>query len=91
MEKTCIYHITPLDNLTSIIQCNGIHCCCKNEQPIGCRNIAYENIQRRSSTIVQLPPKGTLHEYVPFYFAPRSPMLYTIQKGNVEGFQRWTT
>lgn len=24
-----------------------------------------------------------MHDYVPFYFAPRSPMLYTISRGNV--------
>jgi len=28
-----------------------------------------------------------LADYVPFYFAPRSPMLYTINRGNVEGYQ----
>lgn len=27
-----------------------------------------------------------LHDYVPFYFAERSPMLYTINRGNVEGY-----
>ena len=30
---------------------------------------------------------GTLADYVPFYFAPRSPMLFTIHRGNVEGYQ----
>lgn len=29
---------------------------------------------------------GTLSDYVPFYFAPRSPMLYAIHKGIVEGY-----
>lgn len=85
MEKTYIYHITAIDNLDSIIKCNGVYC--KNKQPAGCRNIAYENIQaRRSSTIVPIPPKGILHDYVPFYFAPRSPMLYAIHRGFVAGF-----
>ncbi len=27
---------------------------------------------------------GVLSEYVPFYFGPRSPMLYTISRGNTE-------
>jgi len=36
--------------------------------------------------MVPVAPYGTLHDYVPFYFAPRSPMLYTINKGNVPGY-----
>jgi hypothetical protein len=85
MGKTLIYHITPIDNLVSICECGGIHC--KYKQPDGCRNIAYEHIQaRRSSTIVPIPPGGTLHNYAPFYFAPRSPMLFAINKGLIEGY-----
>jgi hypothetical protein len=29
---------------------------------------------------------GCLHDYVPFYFAPRSPMLYALLQGRVGGF-----
>ncbi|WP_353620333.1 DarT ssDNA thymidine ADP-ribosyltransferase family protein [Geobacillus sp. AYS3] len=33
---------------------------------------AHTRIQdRRLTTLVPLPPYGTLHDYVPFYFAPR--------------------
>jgi hypothetical protein len=35
--------------------------------------------------LVPIAPGGNLHDYVPFHFAPRSPMLKTIDSGNVEG------
>ncbi len=48
--------------------------------------MAHQTIQdRRAHTPVPLTG-GALHDYVPFYFAPRSPMLYTISRGNVAGF-----
>lgn len=50
-------------------------------------SIAYEGIQqRRAETEVPIHPFGTLHDYVPFYFAPRSPMLYAIHKRKLEGY-----
>lgn len=52
------------------------------------KNIAHATIQdRRSISPVPCGPGGMLHDYVPFYFAPRSPMLYTISRGNVEGHE----
>jgi len=36
--------------------------------------------------VVPLPPGGVIHDYVPFYFAPRSPMLYAISCGGVAGY-----
>jgi len=50
-------------------------------------DIAHENIQdRRARTEVPCGVGGYLHDYVPFYFAPRSPMLYAIHKQNVDGY-----
>jgi len=49
-------------------------------------SIAHENIQdRRRATQVPCGPRGTLCDYVPWYFAPRSPMLYAHYRGNVPG------
>lgn len=82
---TPIYHITDLTNMQSILDNNGLHCTNVMEtKGIRFTDIAYDNIQtRRSKVLVPLEPLGYLHDYVPFYFAPRSPMLYTINLGNV--------
>jgi hypothetical protein len=50
-------------------------------------SISYDSVQRRRARRhVPYKPYGTVHDYVPFYFAPRSPMLYTIVQGNVHSY-----
>lgn len=50
-------------------------------------NIAHTDIQdRRSRQRVPCGREGHLHDYVPFYFAPRSPMLCAIHHGRVAGY-----
>lgn len=86
---THLYHITHYENLKTIIKEGGLWCEAKRaERDIGCINIAYITLKdRRSRRSVSCGPGGTLSDYVPFYFAPRSPMLYVINKGQVEGYQ----
>ena len=84
-----IYHITHLDNLSSIVQCGGLlsntRLRVRNQE---FRDISYGNIQdRRAIKRVPCAAGGVLHNYVPFYFAPRSPMLFAIHKGNVPNYQ----
>ena len=50
---------------------------------IGMRHIK----ERRARKIIPIVPGGTLADYVPLYFAPRSPMLYAIHKGFVESYR----
>jgi hypothetical protein len=41
----------------------------------------------RKSAQVPLAPYGCVADYVPFYFAPRSPMLYKLHKGGVPNYR----
>ena len=83
---TPLFHITAIDNLRSIAASGLLS---KNKvaaKGINFANIAFQTVQgHRSSKLVPIEPGGNLHDYVPFHFAPRSPMLKTIDSGNVEG------
>lgn len=87
-DPVLLYHITHLDNLPGILQAGCLHC----QQQLGDAgrhpvSIAYPGIQdRRLVTQVPCGPGGVLHNYVPFYFAPRSPMLYAIHNNRVEAY-----
>jgi ssDNA thymidine ADP-ribosyltransferase, DarT len=81
-----IYHITHINNLAGIIQRGGLHCD-RTAQNMKAMNIGHTHIKgRRLNRIVPLGPMGTVGDYVPFYFAPRSPMLFAISRGNVAGY-----
>jgi hypothetical protein len=81
-----IYHITHVDNLPGIIEAGGLHCD-RDAQKIKFVNIAHQNIKgRRLKKAVPVGPRGVIADYVPFYFAPRSPMLFVINKGGVAGY-----
>jgi len=85
---TQLYHITHMQNLQSILVQDGLWCDNARQElsldPIG---IAHDHIkQRRARKRVPLGAQGTLADYVPFYFAPRSPMLYAIHTGAVSGY-----
>ena len=79
---TRIYRIVHLDNLPLLLEQGGIWC--GNE--IALRGLDYKTIgnkdltQSRSSSPVPCGSGGNLNDYVPFYFSPRSVMLYLIDK-----------
>ena len=87
-KPTPIYHITAIDNVEAILRDGGLYAnSVMQANGLAYTNIAYDSIQdRRRKKRVPVKPFGTLHDYVPFYFAPRSPMLYTINQGNVPGY-----
>jgi len=86
-KLTEIYHITHVDNLRAILRAGGLHSD-RQAQDLQCTRIGHQHIKaRRLNRRVPLAPGGTVGDYVPFYFAPRSPMLYAINGGYVEGYQ----
>lgn len=83
---TPIYHITQMSNLQGIIAAGGL-VCDRGAQQVAHVRIGHQHIKdRRMHRQVPLAPGGTLGDYVPFYFAPRSPMLYAIHNAQVEGY-----
>jgi hypothetical protein len=70
-----IYHITHIDNLSGIVTSGGL--LATNFLHSSVVSVAYNHIQRRRSQKA-VPSGGNLHDHVPFYFCPRSPMLYVI-------------
>ncbi|MGZ8159161.1 MAG: type II toxin-antitoxin system toxin DNA ADP-ribosyl transferase DarT [Methylobacter sp.] len=84
-ERIWLYHITHIENLAGIIRAGGL--LAHNGMEYGYTDIAHQTIQnRRNQTPVRCPPGGALHDYVPFYFCRRSPMLYAIHKDNIAGY-----
>lgn len=84
-----IYHITHVDNLAGIVKAGGLWCDAKRRAG-ACRakEIGYQHIKdRRTRRRVPVGPGGVLADYVPFYFCPRSVMLYVISRGRVEGHE----
>ncbi len=81
-----IFHITAETNLPAILRHAGLFSKnCVDMMGVDAANIAYQSAQdRRALKQVSVPPHGNLHDYVPFYFAPRSPMLNAIHNGNVD-------
>jgi len=88
MPPIPIYHITHVGNLERIIRAKGLWCDAERvRQGFDPVIIGYQTLkERRSRTVVPVAAGGTLGDYVPFYFANRSPMLYAIHTSQVEGY-----
>lgn len=88
-NATSIYHITHVKNLPGILEEGGLWC--DRESAVRCSGkigIAHHHIkERRAKRPVTVAPYGALADYVPFYFAPRSPMLFAIDRGQVVDYQ----
>ena len=79
-----IYHLTHVDNLQQILRAGALWSDSKRISHghettlVGIQGIK----QRRLKLPVTCHPGTTVGEYVPFYFCPRSIMLYILHMGN---------
>jgi len=82
---TEIIHMTHVDNLPIILQSGELRSTVLLQGVAEhVTSIAYTSIQQqRAMKPVPCRAGGCLHDYVPFYFCRKSPMLYTISRGNV--------
>lgn len=81
-EHVLTYHITDVENLPGILAAGGL----RSDAAMAGGNpkvVGHAHIKERRMKI-RVPCCGGrfVGEFVPFYFCPRSPMLYTINLGN---------
>lgn len=74
-----VYHFTHVDNVAAIRAAGCLRCDVEARQgmtktEVGARDIK-ESRRRRT---IPVAPGGHVGDYVPFYFAPRSPMMFRI-------------
>lgn len=88
-DDTAVYHITDVDNLASLIAKGAVLCenqCSRDGVAPVC--IGYRRLKttRGGIEVAVGHAGGYLSDYVPFYYAPRSPMLYVNYLGGVDDY-----
>jgi len=82
-----LFHITHINNLSSILRHGGLWSDAERlAQGWESVNIAHQALKERRMRTQVPVTGGMLGDYVPFYFCNRSPMLYAIHTGNVQGY-----
>ncbi|MBI5426650.1 MAG: DUF4433 domain-containing protein [Nitrospinae bacterium] len=80
-----LYHITHVNNVARIIEAGRLWSDAKRiELGLGSDSIGMSAIKQRRVDELQVScyPETRVGQYVPFYFCPRSIMLYILHRGN---------
>ena len=86
-QRGLLFHFTHRRNLASIAE-EGLFC----DDTVTVSNRNFKEVgnpdikSRRRARPVRIPPAGKVADYVPFYFAARSPMLYMIDRNAVPSY-----
>ncbi len=83
-----LFHFTHVDNLRAVLHAGAL----LSDHAVSDKDLRINEAgdpaikQRRRERVVTCPPGGMVANYVPFYFAPRSPMMHMLWKGHVPTF-----
>lgn len=85
---TRLYRLVHIETLPTLLARGRLHA--PNRTPAD--GLSYKTIHNlrvqanRHGCALPCGPGGTLHDYVPFYFGPHSPMLLNLHTGRVAGY-----
>ncbi|MGI9282928.1 MAG: type II toxin-antitoxin system toxin DNA ADP-ribosyl transferase DarT [Endozoicomonas sp.] len=83
-----LYRLTHIDNLKLLLTRGALHA--PNSAPadgMQYHTIHDPSIQAfRHERKISCGPRGFVHDYLPFYLGPLSPMLYRLHKGGVDDY-----
>jgi hypothetical protein len=80
-----VYHFTRIEHLPTIIQhglLSDALAASVLQVEIGNRGIKGQRARR----LLPVAPGGVVADYAPFHYAPRSPMMFAIHRGNVPSY-----
>jgi hypothetical protein len=86
-----VVHFTHVDHIATLIERGLLSD--TSAQSAGVLSVEVGNVgikDQRRGRPVPIGAGGSVADYVPFYFAPRSPMMYAIAKGNVPTYDGGT-
>lgn len=83
-DRPKVYHITHIDNLQHIVDGMLWSDADRIRRTLSCQIVGMGEIKRRRLEELEVTchPGTRVGEYVPFYFCPRSVMLYLLHQGN---------
>ncbi len=85
---TPIYRLVHMENLDTLLLRNALHS--PNHTPndgLSYKTIHNINVQaNRRIKQINCGPGGSIHDYIPFYFGPLSPMLLNLYTGRVPSY-----
>jgi len=86
-RPTFLYHFTHVDHLADIARHGALADSVIDGTGLLTVEVGHLDIKlRRRSRPALVGPGGVVADYVPFYFAPRSPMMYVIDRGGVPNY-----